>query len=934
MRSGSLLLCCSVLAVAPLRAQAGEKVLEGAVPSWVVEADIAQLDMDDGPAQLINDSQYRMEDGEVRSYHDNAVRIDNSQTLMAQNTLSIDWLPDKGDLTVHRLQILRDGEVIDLLAKGVEFDVIRREQGLESRLLDGQLTATLSIPGLRVGDVLRTTYSISTHDQAMGDEMQVLQYLGSKPWRVGMGRVIVSWPEDEQMFWKAEEIADLGEPETRGGYRYLTVKLPLEEAEDMPQDAPSRYRRPTVLRVGSFTGWRDLSRVMAPHFLSAAEVAPDGPVAKQAAAIERQTSDPLERAVLATRLVQDKISYLLNGLDGGNYLPQKAEFTWEKRYGDCKAKSVLLLALLRQMGIAAEPTLVASEGGDALPYLLPIPGDFDHVIVRATIDGTDYWLDGTSTATRLATINAVPPFYYALPLRKGGADITPMVQREKTYPDFAMSGTVDHSAGVDFPQLFKFEMRMSGPAAAAAEALADAKNPEMLRRMASSFARSSGIKGGVLSSLTVSYDKEEAIGRLAIEGVAGPQFDWEDGKLAVDDDFAPATNAFNFNPNRAKRAWRDVPVATPGPSYAKVDVTLVLPDDGRGFALEGPAILEGSFANTRVSVSESIKGDTVHTKSEVWQTPGEVAPTDVAEAKLDAQRLEARTASLVPPKTATWRWDLDEKARRAKAAPILKEYDKAIAFARDDDSAPLAAKASFLLTIYDYKDALAVLDALVEKSPVSYSYRLRASALLALGRREDAIEDLREAYDLDASNNTAFDLARQMAYAGQTAEALDLLDRLPIPDEDRIGYADVRATVSGLGGDTKGGLSLLEGEVADKPENSSSLNSDCWFRGLFDVGLDDAIAGCTRAIERSENPVAALDSRALVEFRLGKYDDAMADLDAVLRLAPAIANSRYIRGVVRLRKGDAGGKEDIEKALRINPQLREFYARHGVEPAT
>src|SRR5690606_37367299 len=197
----------------------------------------------------------RLEDGVVYSYSDSAIRIDNSQSLMAQNTVSIGWLPDKGDLTVHRLEIYRNGETIDLLGEGAEFDVIRREQGLEARLLDGELTATLAIPGLRVGDVLRTAYTVSIDDQALGDEVQVLQFLGSEPWRVGLGRTVVSWPDGEQMYWKAEERAGLQEPELRDGYRYLEVDLPLAEASEMPFDAPSRYHRPAVLRVGSFNGW-------------------------------------------------------------------------------------------------------------------------------------------------------------------------------------------------------------------------------------------------------------------------------------------------------------------------------------------------------------------------------------------------------------------------------------------------------------------------------------------------------------------------------------------------------------------------------------------------------------------------------------------------------------------------------------------------------
>ena len=84
----------------------------------------------------------------------------------------------------------------------------------------------------------------------------------------------------------------------------------------------------------------------------------------------------------------------------------------------------------------------------------------------------------------------------------------------------------------------------------------------------------------------------------------------------------------------------------------------------------------------------------------------------------------------------------------------------------------------------------------------------------------------------------------------------------------------------------------------------------------------------------SDEPMAALDSRAMVQFRLGNYDAAIADLDAVLRIAPAIPDSRYLRGVIRLKNGDQAGRDDIEKALRMSPRLAEFFARHGVAPVS
>jgi tetratricopeptide (TPR) repeat protein len=930
MRLGFILLCGSVIMLAPAPVLAGEEVLRGAAPAWVDEAELDLAGARRAPSELLADWQHRIEDGVVHSYADRAIRIDNPQTLMDENILSLSWLPDKGDLTMHRLEIHRDGQVIDLLEDAPDFEIIRRELGLEARLIDGELTATLPIPGLKVGDILRTSYTTSTDDQALGEEVQVLQYLGSKPWRIGQGRAVVSWPQDEEMFWAAEELAGLREPELRDGYKYLTAALPLAEPREVPADAPSRYARPTVLRVGSFADWNELSSVMAPHFYSAAQVAKDSDIARQAEAITNAVSDPLERTERAVRLVQDEVSYLLNGLDGGNYLPQRAEDTWEKRYGDCKAKSVLLLALLQRMGIEAEPVLVVSRGGDALPYLLPIPGDFDHVIVRARIGGRDFWLDGTSTGTRLANIGNVPPFFHALPLRAEGADLAPMTQRDRAIPDMRLSGTVDHSAGVDFPQLFAVTMEMTGPQSAYARTMADLDNPDTLREMAATFAEASGMDGGVISSLEVTYDEPSATGRVTLKGVSPSSFRWEDGRVVMPvEENAPDQV---FNPDRARPDWRGIPVATPGPFFMQFEQDMILPQDGRGFSLSGAPELDAAYANTKVNASAALSGRVLHVESEVRQGLGEIASADISEAKRAARRFVADAIELVAPQQVTWRWELGEEELREKARPILAAYDQAVAFAPEDNFAPLMQKAYFLGSVYDYAGALAAYDRLVELAPSAQIHLQRAGVHLALGRRAAAIADLQAAYEIDPSNQTGFTLAREMAYAGEIAPAMEMLETLPVTEDERISYADTWATLAALRGDTGGALSRLEEEVADKPENPDVLNAECWFRGLFNVALEDAVRGCTRAVERAEDPTFALDSRAMVQFRLGKYDEAITDLDTVLTLAPAVAPSRYLRGVVRLKKGDEAGKADIAAALRMEPQLAEFYGRHGVGP--
>ncbi|MXO90532.1 DUF3857 domain-containing protein [Pontixanthobacter aquaemixtae] len=920
----------SAVAIAAISAPAyaGEDVRYESTPDWVQPAQIDMATLETGPSELLYDWQNRLENGTVHEYADRAVRIDNLDALTREGTLQFNWAPDKGDLFIHKLEILRDGEVIDLIADGVKFEIIRRERGLEQRLLDGRLTATVAVPGLKEGDVLRVARTTTIADQALGDEMQALQYLPSEPWRVGTARVIMSWPENEEITWRAEEEAKLAEPELRGGYKYLTVNLPLAKREDMPHDAPSRFSRYPILRVGSFASWQELSRVMEPHFTKAAVIPAGGDLEGEVKAIMAKTADPLKRTELAVRLVQDQVSYLLDGLDGGNYLPQDASDTWQKRYGDCKAKSVLLLAILRQMGIDADVVLVQTRGGDALPELLPMPANFDHMIVRATVDGVDYWLDGTSTATRLANMADVPTFYYALPLTPGGADLTPLSDRSQAYPDRITDITIDHSAGIDLPTTFTMRMEMSGTAGARLRSIVDENDPEVKKR----FGR--GFGGGALgrsqvTSVDITYDNERAVGTVILKGVADPVFQFADGDIEVS--LASANNV-RFAPNRARPKWREIPVATFGPSRNHNNYGLILPNDGKGFALTGTKQIDESYANTRVVRRTIVDGALVRVEEEQINDLGEIPVSDLPDQRRAALKIAKADLTLRAPEGSVWRWerDKDDLAKRTKEA--LAGYNVAVADADDDDFGPLQARAAFFWLIYDYENALKDYNTVINEEPTSSLFLQRAYLYEMLGQLDKAEADIQAAYDLSPSNDTAYYQAQIIARAGRPQEALDLLELLPVSEDEQDGMVAARSIVLGLNGDVEAGLAVLAQRREEKANSSEVLNADCWYRGLHKVALDDAINVCTRAVERTSNAANVLDSRAMVHYRMGDYASALADIEEALKLSPDLAATRYLKGIVLLEQGDANGRDFVRMALRQSPELADQYALYGIVP--
>ncbi|MGX7926701.1 transglutaminase domain-containing protein [Tsuneonella sp. HG094] len=219
-----------------------------------------------------------------------------------------------------------------------------------------------------------------------------------------------------------------------------------------PKDAPPRYRWQRVLEFSDFPSWTAVSARFSTLFDESRRLEAGSPLKTEAARIAAQHATTRARAAAALSLVQEQVRYVYVGLDGGNYRPATAEETWRRRYGDCKGKTALLLALLDELGIPAQAVVVSNTGSDdGLSERLPNPGLFDHVLVRATIDGERLWLDGTLPGVFEMGTKPVVFYRSVLPLSKEGTPLEKLAQNPAQLPDEMGLHEIDARAGFDKP---------------------------------------------------------------------------------------------------------------------------------------------------------------------------------------------------------------------------------------------------------------------------------------------------------------------------------------------------------------------------------------------------------------------------------------------------------------------------------------------------
>ena len=497
------------------------QIQSGPAPKWAVQSEPLPVPADAAGAVFIRrqDTEVHLDDRGQLLYIGYRIKILHSSALQLGN-LSLVWNPAAGSPIVHSIKVHRDGEVIDILKKA-SFEILRREDQLEAAMLDGNLTAVLRVPDLRVGDEIEFDATIRASDPTLGKDDAGLLLLAPEP-APGRYHLRLSWEERNKPTVKMSH--DMTTAAQQGAN---AIDLRFDNPGNLtpPKDAPPRYMWQRVVEYSSFGDWQGISRRFAPLFTDASKLSSDSSLKREVMRIAAAHATPLDRAAAALKMVQQDVRYIYVGLNGGNLTPASADETWQRRYGDCKAKTVLLLALLRELGVEADAVLVNNGGtDDGLDERLPSPRMFDHVLVRALIDGKMYWLDGTLPAVAPPTAEPVIPYRWVLPLTGQGNGLEHLDWAPAPRPNEITLFEIDARAGFDMPARITNTTIKRGIEGLQQEMQFSAVTPAQLL---SAFRQNAiGNTWQTIEDVRWRYDQKAQAGVLTIVGTGA--VDWDD----------------------------------------------------------------------------------------------------------------------------------------------------------------------------------------------------------------------------------------------------------------------------------------------------------------------------------------------------------------------------------------------------------------------
>jgi len=145
---------------------------------------------------------------------------------------------------------------------------------------------------------------------------------------------------------------------------------------------------------GNMSNWKSYGEFIY-NLKKGRDVLPDD-VKKKVHELTDQLKDPKQKIKVLYQYLQQNTRYISIQLGIGGWQPLDATYVAKNRYGDCKALSNFMIALLKEAGITGKYVEI-SAGENADPIITDFSEfQFDHVICCVPLQHDTVWLECTS----------------------------------------------------------------------------------------------------------------------------------------------------------------------------------------------------------------------------------------------------------------------------------------------------------------------------------------------------------------------------------------------------------------------------------------------------------------------------------------------------------------------------------------------------------
>lgn len=433
-------------------------------PGWVESISFSEDNLKNvseitfGSYYLLVDHQTNVIKDRYRYKH-YAIKLLNETAVEDNSRITINFSPIYQKLVIHKVTIWRNGEPINQPVKN-KIKLLQREQELENQIYDGRWSATLLLEDVRKADTLEYSYSIIGQNPAYKNNISERVYI---QWTVPVGRQVyrLLWPDKlSANVTVADSYKDKIKVNEYSGYREYRLDYTNYKTVQIDSETPEWFDPWQWVSFSSIKEWKDVVSWGQEHYRLGLEK--NSEVKDLAEKFRADFKTKIEQASAALHFVQDEVRYVGIEVGTGGFIPSKVDVTLKRRYGDCKDKTYLLLAILKMLDIEAYPVFANNRDGEKLGEYGPRLNAFNHVLVKTIIDGKSYWLE-TTTNNQAGTIDKIyqPEYGQVLVLKSGNNELTTM-NVDNSYHKTILNEEFDLTKGVNKDVLYTVKTVLTG----------------------------------------------------------------------------------------------------------------------------------------------------------------------------------------------------------------------------------------------------------------------------------------------------------------------------------------------------------------------------------------------------------------------------------------------------------------------------------------
>ncbi len=391
----TLVYCCFVsFASLTLHAQ---KYKITADPAWIkqrtipAKSSVTKFDVKSGYYTTLADYQFNL--NENAYYLREVLNVISYSGITKASQIQIPLDSSYQQLQIHHLYIWRNGEKIDR-TNSLSFEIMNNEHSLQQGLYMGQVTLYSNLSDIRKNDLIDLSYTLVGKNPIFQEGKYLFVPLESgNPIDLLCARVIFAQEKHYYSSCVGCE-SSLALTTTKGENKEIEIIQKDIKAIELEENIPSWIVPFQYLILSSYQNWSEVNAWAQKVFYLESE--PDLDVVFRELFKGGESRE--EKINKIIDFVQDDIRYMGIQSGIGSIKPLPPETVVKQRFGDCKDKSLLLVALLKKAGITdAYPALVNTRLKNALRTFHPSSELFDHCIVNFYVDSVSYWVDPTIT---------------------------------------------------------------------------------------------------------------------------------------------------------------------------------------------------------------------------------------------------------------------------------------------------------------------------------------------------------------------------------------------------------------------------------------------------------------------------------------------------------------------------------------------------------